>query len=194
MKYRRILKIPVFAAIILVASGTHTIVAADDGSAGAEGSEFPSAFFEIMAEVLTGAWEGQYASGTIENHSEWKPIRIEYRLTANKTALIEDYIIDGDIGMTSVYHLDNNDLRLAHFCGIGNHPRMIAREYDASSRMVFFDFVDVTNHASPDTYHTRQAELMILSDNHIRINYVGLASGKHRPTVHEMKRVSTTTN
>lgn len=155
---------------------------------GADGA--PSSFFAVMKEVMTGAWEGEYTNGTFENPTEWKPVRVEYRLTSRGTALIEDYLFGGtpDIGMTTVYHADNNDLRLTHYCGASNHPSMIASELDAAGKWIAFDFTGITNLHGPQSYHTRRMEVHILSDDHIRVLYHGLKDGEVRSQAYDLKR------
>jgi len=58
--------------------------------------------------------------------------------------------------MTSAYHLDKEDLRMTHYCAAGNQPRLKAGSIDLSKNLFRFDFVDITNLASPDRTSTRR--------------------------------------
>lgn len=154
------------------------------------GSAMPSAYFGRLREVMTGHWEGRYTNGTFDAPTEWKPVRVEYRLTSNGTALVEDYRYGPTdrIGMTTVYHQDNNDLRLTHYCGASNHPSMIATGIDAASGTVLFDFTGITNLAKPEAYHSRQMEVTIVNEDHIRILYHGLQSGSIASQAYDIRR------
>jgi len=153
-------------------------------------SSAPSAYFSRLKEVMTGEWVGQYTNGTFSKPGEWKPVRVEYRLTSNGTALVEDYLF-GDsavIGMTTVYHQDNDDLRLTHYCGASNHPSMIARELDADAQRVLFDFTSITNLKNAEDYHSRQMEVEIVASDHIKIQYRGLMEGEIRSQAYNLRR------
>jgi hypothetical protein len=47
-------------------------------------------------------------------------------LTGNGSALVESLIMGGVPTMTTVYHLDEADLRMTHYCGAKNQPRLKA--------------------------------------------------------------------
>lgn len=140
----------------------------------------PSAFFDTMKTVLTGTWSGQFTNGTFAEPTEWMPVSVEYRGTSRGTAIVEDYLFEGEDepGMTTVYHQDNGNLRLTHYCGAQNHPRMIARTVDPEQGFVAFDFTDITNLDSQESYHSRQLELKLVADDHIQIQYHGLQRGE----------------
>lgn len=149
-----------------------------------------AAFFDTLQRVLTGAWEGRYTNGTFANPTEWAPVRVEYRETANGTAIIENYLFDTGpkVSMTTVYHRDRDDLRLTHYCGARNHPSMIATAVDAAARNARFDFTHITNLAEHDDYHSRQLELQIVSDDHIRIQYHGPRRGTIFSQAYDLRR------
>jgi len=72
-----------------------------------------------------------------------------YHVTGNGSAVIEELIVDGKPSMTSAYHLDKDDLRMTHYCAAANQPRLKASSIDLSKNLIRFDFVDITNLASP---------------------------------------------
>jgi hypothetical protein len=82
-----------------------------------------------------------------------------YRLTGYGTAVVEDLVSDGVTAMTSVYHLDGRDLRLTHYCGAGNQPRLKAVEVDPQRGHLRFSLVDITNLKTPDAGHVHAVEL-----------------------------------
>jgi hypothetical protein len=85
--------------------------------------------------------------------------------------------------MTSVYHLDGNDLRLTHFCGAQNQPRLKAKRIDLNRKAFDFDFVDITNLKSPDAPHVHGLEIRLLDPNHITVTFLfqaGSAESRER--------------
>jgi len=55
-----------------------------------------------------------------------------YYITGNNSAVVENLTTGGTPNMTSVYHLDGADLRMTHYCGAGNQPRLKAERIDAA--------------------------------------------------------------
>ena len=81
--------------------------------------------------------------------------------------------------MTTVYHMDGDELRMTHFCNAGNQPRMKAASYHGDS--IHFDFVDVTNLSAPEAYHTRTLRVEFVDVDHVDLHFVGLKAGKDVP-------------
>ena len=146
---------------------------------------------------LAGDWQGTLEwtgarsdRGTLEAH---------YYVTGNGSAVVEDLIMDGKPTMTSVYHLDGNDLRMTHYCGAGNQPRLKATRIDSDKGSVDFDFVDATNLASPAAPHVHGMELQMAGPDQITIHFLFTAGGKEseesivlkrkaRPTSHRSEK------
>jgi hypothetical protein len=102
---------------------------------------------------------------------------VQYRLTGKGSALIEEFV--GDPPMTTVYHLDGDNLRMTHYCNAGNQPRMKAASY--KNNTLKFDFVDVTNLSAPNAYHTRTLDIVFHDEDHVDLGFVGLKDGKAVP-------------
>lgn len=129
------------------------------------------AFKEAFARLkrLEGTWD----------EAEYGRV-IEYRLTGKGSALIEEFV--GDPPMTSVYHLDGNELRLTHYCNAGNQPRMKGASYDGDN--LKFNFLDVTNLSAPDAYHTRTLDIEFHDDDHVVLKFVGRKENREIATTH----------
>lgn len=96
---------------------------------------------------LAGEWEGSYVwSGA---RTATGTMNVTYYETGNGSAVVENLTVDGVPSMTSVYHLDGADLRMTHYCGAQNQPRLRARTIDLAKGILDFDFVDATNLRSP---------------------------------------------
>ena len=120
--------------------------------------------------TLAGDWEGTF---------EWTGARsgagkmsATYSLTGNGSAVVEDLTVDGVRSMTSVYHLDGADLRMTHYCGAQNHPRLKAQRIDIPRGAVDFAFVDATNLRSPDAPHVHGFEMRFLDRDHILLTFL----------------------
>ena len=128
-----------------------------------------------LIKALVGDWQGSY---------EWigknrkGPMNARYYLTGNRTAVVEDLIMDGNPNMTTVYHLDGADLRATHYCAAGNQPRLKATSTDADNKVVKFHMVDVTNLPTPEAGHVRDLELQLTSPSQIIILFTFAGSGK----------------
>ena len=136
---------------------------------------------------LVGDWEG-----TIE----WTGARTgtgsmnaTYYLTGNGSALVENLIMDGVPTMTSVYHLDGADLRMTHYCGAQNQPRLKAERIDPAHGAVDFGFVDITNLRSADGPHVHGLELRLIDSNHITVTFLFQSGGNESRERIALKRV-----
>jgi hypothetical protein len=137
--------------------------------------------------ALAGDWEGSL---------EWTGARTAtgkmnatYYQTGNGSAVVENLTVDGVPSMTSVYHLDGADLRMTHYCGTQNQPRLKARQIDVAKGILDFDFVDATNLRSPDSPHVYGLEMRLLNPDHITLTFLFEGSGKLSREFIDLKRV-----
>ena len=128
---------------------------------------------------LVGEWQGVWEPGSL-------PTTVTYTLTGNGSALVEDYQV-GDVStMSTVYHLDGEDLLLTHYCSAGNQPRMKATSVSGDGRDVAFDTQTVTNLAEGRGY-SKRLELSLKDDDHASVHYISSRTGK--PGGVELERV-----
>lgn len=132
-----------------------------------------AAAFERL-KTLVGTWEYQKDGKTKE---------VVYSLTGEGSALIERFD-----RMSSVYHMDGNDLRVTHYCGAKNQPRMKAVAYDPGKGVLQFDFVDVTNVPEPDAYYTREVRISFFDQDHAEVYFNGLEKGEPVPVTIDLRR------
>jgi len=118
---------------------------------------------------LSGNWEGTY---------EWSGgrtgggrLRVTYYVTGNESAVVENFIQDGVTTMTTVYHLDGSDLRMTHYCGAMNQPRLRATSIDETSGTALFAFVDVTNVTKSNPAYVQAFRIQIVDDDHLRLRF-----------------------
>ena len=110
----------------------------------------------------------------------------EYYVTGGGSAIVENLLRDGTPMMTSVYHMDNGDLRLTHYCAAQNQPRLKAKRAEANA--VDFAFVDATNMKSPDAPHVSGLEWRFLDFDHITLTFLFDAGGKRSREFIQLRR------
>jgi hypothetical protein len=153
----------------------------------AQAQESASSAALAQLRGLAGEWEGSL---------EWTGARTgvgkmsaAYYATGNGSAIVENLAVDGVPSMTSVYHLDGADLRMTHYCGAQNQPRLKARQIDVAKGILDFDFVDATNLASPNAPHVYGLEMRLLSADHITLTFLFEGAGKRSREFIDLKRV-----
>jgi len=137
--------------------------------------------------ALEGTWRGTYEwTGARSDRGE---MNAAYRVTGNGSAVVEDLLHDGKPVMTTVYHLDGNELRMTHYCAAGNQPRLKARSIDLAKNVVRFDFVDITNAPNPDAPHVHGFTIHVVDPNHLQLDFLFLAKGKQSVEHVQLERV-----
>ena len=101
-------------------------------------------------KALAGEWEGTFEWS--HGRGESGKLKATYYLTGNGSALVENLIMGDAPTMTTVYHVDGADLRMTHYCGARNQPRLKATHVDESTGAIEFSFVDVTNATASPAY------------------------------------------
>lgn len=139
-----------------------------------------AAFDKLVS--LAGDWEGTVAwTGDVPSR-----ISAHYYTTGNGSAIIEDL----STGMTSVYHLDGDDLRMTHFCAAKNQPRLKATAFGPENSGITFSFVDITNLSSPAGGHVQRFEIKFLAPDHITLLFHFVSNGKEKDELVDLKRKS----
>ena len=134
----------------------------------AEQTESSKALSQIKA--LIGNWSGtfQWTGGRTDSGS----MNASYYVTGNGSAVVENLMNEKTPVMTSVYHLDGRDLRMTHFCGAQNQPRLKARRIDLDHGAIDFEFVDATNLRSPDAPHVHGLEIRLIDPDHLTLTFL----------------------
>lgn len=130
----------------------------------------------VRLAALAGEWKG---------NAEWTDARTgryamdaTYSTTGNGSAVVETLTQDGVAMMTTVYHADGADLRMTHYCGAKNQPRLKASKIDLADGAIDFAFVDATNLASPDAPHVSGLEVRFGDGDHLTITFRFEGGGK----------------
>ena len=138
--------------------------------------------------TLAGEWEGTFAwTGARKDRGA---MNASYYVTGNNSAVVENLTMGGVPTMTSVYHLDGDDLRMTHYCAARNQPRLKATQIDSAKGIVNFSFVDATNLSSPDAPHVHGLEFRFLDADHITLTFLfqsGSREGRELITLTRVK-------
>ena len=116
---------------------------------------------------LVGVWEGQWSPGTTSTI-------VTYSLTGNSSVLVEDYLV-GQTTMSTLYHLDGDELMLTHYCSVGNQPRMKLAAVSPDGLELVFDQFDGTNLEARG--YSERLTLTFEDENHIAVFYRGSKNG-----------------
>lgn len=126
-------------------------------------------------KALAGTWTGKAGEG-----EKAFDATVEYRVTANGTAVMETLFAGTPHEMVTVYHLDGDELLLTHYCAAGNQPTMRAAP-SSDPRTLSFDFVRGTN-MKPGDMHMHSAKLVMVDDAHLESEWVSWKDGKPSDT------------
>src|SRR3954452_11089494 len=100
-----------------------------------------SAFARL--KTMAGTWQNKIDDAGKDHHEGGG--KVIYRLTGAGSALIETDFPDSDHEMVSVYHLDGDDLRMTHYCAVGNQPRLKLDRANSTPDKLVFVFDGGTN-------------------------------------------------
>jgi hypothetical protein len=128
-------------------------------------------------KALAGEWIAAEDLDTIKKGD----LVARYRLTGGGSAVVEELFPGKPHEMTTVYHLDGEDVVLTHYCMGGNQPRMRARQ--TKDATVAFAYDGGTNIDPKKTRHMHQATFEFVSADEFRTEWVQHADGKPGGTV-----------
>jgi hypothetical protein len=109
---------------------------------------------------LEGTWSRTTAKGTV--------VELTYEPISSGSALLEHFSTSTGRKTLTVYHMDDADLLLTHYCAQGNQPRLryVPGEDSTSLR---FTFLDATNLPNDSASHMVRLELHLADSTHLRV-------------------------
>ena len=150
--------------------------------------ETPAAAALARLAALTGEWEGtfKWTGGRTDRGA----MNVRYFTTGYGSAVVETLSTDGVAAMTTVYHADGPDLRMTHYCGARNQPRLKASKIDLAGGALDFAFVDATNLSAPDAPHVTGLEVRFGDADHLTLIFGFEGAGKFSRERISLHRVS----
>ncbi len=126
-------------------------------------------------KMLAGTW--------VEADEDGKPtdkVVSIVRVTAGGSAVQETLFPGEPMEMLSVYHLDQGDLLMTHYCVLGNQPRMKA-DPASPPNQIRWKFAGGTNLDPSKDAHMHAATVTFVDEDHIEIEGEAWEGGKPSP-------------
>ena len=125
--------------------------------AAADTSKSALAFARLSS--LVGKWTGEQA-GT--------PFAVTYSLTADGSALMEEFRPQGGAVMVTMFSADGDHLVATHYCSAKNQPQMASAAIaDPAAKSLAFSLVRVTGLRTADDWHNTGLTLTIEDADHL---------------------------
>ena len=156
----------VFACLLLV--GSVVAYAGEGRGAPYSGSKE----YERMKQ-LVGVWEGTSNMG-----KEGQQVRVEYRLTAGGSAIVETLFPGTPEEMISVYHDNKGKLSMTHYCMLQNQPSMKVVKAGADS--LEFSFAGGNGINPKKDTHMHALTISFIDKDHIIHNWTLFENGKEK--------------
>ena len=130
---------------------------------------------------LEGSWRGP-AIGTGTDalpEGEEPPLAIhEFRVSAAGTVVMETMNPGTEHEMINMYHLDNGELMLTHYCSSGNQPLLRLVADKSSTETMVFDLAGGSNLDPAVDEHIHSAEITLKDDDHLVSSWMGYKDGE----------------
>ena len=130
------------------------------GTSLATGGERPksAAAFEQLIS-LVGEWKGVVES---------TEIKLTYTLTADGSALMEEFRPSKGPVMITMFSVDGDRLLATHYCSAGNQPNMATEAItDPKAKRVTFSLVRVTGMTTQEDWHNTGLVMLLEDEEHL---------------------------
>ena len=113
-----------------------------------------------------------------QHGEEGQPIRVEYRLTAGGSAIVETLFPGTSEEMISVYHDSSGKLSMTHYCMLQNQPHM--KLLRAGTDRLDFMFAGGSNVDPKKDSHMHALTILFVDKDHIVQNWSFFEGGKEK--------------
>jgi hypothetical protein len=127
-------------------------------------------------KTMAGTWRNDIEGMGKDHHGS--DSKVIYRLTGADSALVETDFPESDHEMVSVYHLDGDDLRLTHYCAVGNQPRLKLDRTNSTPDKLLFVFDGGTNLDPAKDLHIHGMTMSFEKDGRVNCAWEANAGGK----------------
>src|SRR5205807_5648450 len=135
--------------------------------------------FDRLAS-LKGEWTGE---------QEGVKIRVIYTLTANGSALMEEFRPESGRVMITMFTVDGDHLIATHYCSAKNQPQMVTSAIADVQKPLAFSLDRITGLKSPDDWHNTRLTVIQEDDNHLTQEWTYQSKGKTGKTIFRYTRV-----
>src|SRR5262245_34404461 len=129
---------------------------------------------------LVGEWKGT---------QEGTPFQVTYTLTANNSALMEEFRPKDGPTMVTMFTVDGDHLLATHYCAAKNQPQMATGTIgDPQAKSLAFDLVRVTGLRSPGAWHNTALIVTMEDRDHVTQEWTYLFGEKSGKTLFHFVR------
>jgi hypothetical protein len=179
------------AALAATLAAPRCACAEDPKGTGKPGVDAKSAFARIKG--LAGTWNAKISEGHGAKEPQQKAEEhkravhqngepVVFKLTGAGSALMETQFPGSDHEMVSVYHLDGDELRMTHYCAIGNQPRVKLDKVHSTPDQLIFVFDGGSNLDPQKDMHIHGLTITFHGDGKVTSAWEGYAGGKSAGT------------
>jgi len=135
--------------------------------------------FDRLAS-LKGEWEGQ---------QDGVKISLVYTLTANGSALMEEFRPESGPVMVTMFTVDGDHLIATHYCSAKNQPQMVTSAITDAQTPLAFSLARITGLKSQDAWHNTGLTVIQEDSDHLTQEWTYQSKGKSGKTVFRYTRV-----
>ena len=129
---------------------------------------------------LVGEWKGE--QGGVE-------IQLLYTLTADGSALMEEFRPKQGPVMITMFTVDGSRLIATHYCSAKNQPQMQTAAITDMQKQLAFSLVRVTGMKTPDDWHNTGLTVIREDRDHLRQEWTWQFQGKTGKSIFNFTRV-----
>ena len=135
--------------------------------------------FDRLAS-LEGQWKGE---------QDGVKISLIYALTANGSALMEEFRPESGPVMITLFTVDGDHLIATHYCSAKNQPQMVTSAITDVQKPLAFSLARVTGLKSPDDCHNTGLTVIQEDNDHLTQEWTYQSKGKTGKSVFRYTRV-----
>src|SRR5436309_14206865 len=134
--------------------------------------------FDRLA-TLKGEWRGE---------QEGVKISLIYRLTANGSALMEEFRPESGPVMITMFTVDGDHLIATHYCSAKNQPQMVTSPITEAQKPLASSLARITGLKSPEDWHNTGLIVIQEDADHLIQEWTYQSKGKTGKTVFRYAR------
>jgi hypothetical protein len=138
--------------------------------------------FDRLA-TLKGEWRGE---------QEGVKVTLIYTLTANGSALMEEFRPETGAVMITMFTVDGDHLIATHYCSAKNQPQMVTPAITDVQKPMAFSLARITGLKSPDDWHNTGLTMIQEDNDHLTQEWTYQSKGKSGKRVFRYTRVWST--
>ena len=137
------------------------------------------AAFDRLAS-LQGEWQGE---------EKGNKINVTYILTANGSALMEQFRPAAGPVMITIFTVDGDHMVATHYCSAKNQPQMVTPAIIDAQEPLAFSLARITGLKSPDDWHNTGLTIIQEDNDHLRQEWTYESKGKRGKTIFHYTRI-----